>query len=196
MISVIIVNYRTPDDLLRLLESLKAYPPRSGPPELIVVDNASGDDSVARLRAAHPDVRVIESPDNRGFAAGVNLGLAAASGSHLLVLNPDIVVHPGSIDALVDFLAAHPKAGLVAAKLLNPDGTLQPTCRTRYTLKTILLRRTPLGRLFPNDPTVREHLMVDYDHATPRNVDWVAGACMMVRREALDEVGPMDERYF
>ncbi|MDZ4803665.1 MAG: glycosyltransferase [Candidatus Eisenbacteria bacterium] len=143
----------------------------------------------------HPDVQLIESPTNRGFAAGVNLGLARASGEHLLVLNPDIVVHPGSIDRLVDFMAAHPQAGLVAAKLLNPDGTLQPTCRTRYTVKTILLRRTILGKLFPNDRTLREHLMLDYDHATPRNVDWVAGACLMVRWEALEEVGPMDERY-
>ncbi|TPW12609.1 MAG: family 2 glycosyl transferase, partial [bacterium] len=196
MVSVVIVNFRTPDDLLRLIESLKAGTPTGRPLEIIVVDNASGDDSPAKLRAAHPDVQLIESPSNRGFAAGVNLGLARATGEHLLILNPDIVVHPGSIDTLVDFMAAHPQAGLVAAKLLNPDGTLQPTCRTRYTLKTILLRRTILGRLFPNDRTLREHLMLDYDHATPRNVDWVAGACLMVRREALEEVGPMDERYF
>ncbi|MDZ4803670.1 MAG: glycosyltransferase [Candidatus Eisenbacteria bacterium] len=196
MISVIIVNFRTPDDLLRLIESLKAHPPAGRPLEILVVDNASGDDSPARLRAAHPDIRLIESPTNRGFAAGVNLGLAAAAGDHLLILNPDIIVHPGSIDALVDFMVAHPQAGLVAAKLLNPDGTLQPTCRTRYTFRTILLRRTILGRLFPNDRTLREHLMVDYDHVTPRNVDWVAGACLLVRREALEEVGPMDERYF
>ncbi|HEX7880142.1 MAG TPA: glycosyltransferase, partial [Candidatus Eisenbacteria bacterium] len=187
---------RTPEDTLQLIQSLKAHPHAGHPLDIILVDNASGDDTAARVRAAHPDVRIIESPVNRGFAAGVNLGLAAAQGKYLLILNPDIVVHPGSLEALVAFLDAHPQAGLVAARLLNPDGTLQPTCRTRYTLKTILLRRTPLGKLFPNDPTVREHLMLDYDHATPRNVDWVAGACMMVRREALDEVGPMDERYF
>lgn len=195
MISIVIVNYRTPDDLLRLITSLKAHPP-AGAWEALVVDNASGDDSPARLRAAHPDVTLIESPRNTGFAGGVNLGLAAARGEWLLILNPDIEIRPGSVDALRGFMERHPRAGLGAARLVNPDGSLQHTCRTYYTFWTILLRRTFLGRLFPNSRAIREHLMLDYDHATPRGVDWVAGACMMVRRRALEEVGPMDERYF
>lgn len=195
MISVVIVNYRTPDDLVRLIDGLKAHPPR-GAWEAIVVDNASGDDSPARLRAAHPDVALIESPRNGGFAAGVNQGLQAARGEWLLVLNPDIEVRPGSLDTLRDWMEAHPRAGLAASKLIHPDGTLQHTCRRYYTLWTILLRRSILGRLFPQSRAISDHLMLDYDHAEPRVVDWVAGACMMVRRRALEEVGPMDERYF
>jgi N-acetylglucosaminyl-diphospho-decaprenol L-rhamnosyltransferase len=196
MLSVVIVNYKTPDDLLRLLASLEEHPSASEPLEILVVDNASGDDSAARVRAAYPGVTVIESPANRGFAAGVNIGLKAARGEWLLILNPDVVVRNGSLDALLDFLKSNPRAGIAAAKLLNPDGSLQHTCRTYYTFGTILLRRTFLGKLFPNSRALRDHLMLDYDHESPRNVDWVAGACLLVRREALEEVGPMDERYF
>ncbi len=195
MISIIIVNYRTPGDLCRLLDSLAENPP-GGPWEAIVVDNDSRDDSVERVRAAYPHVRLIESGANTGFAGGVNQGLAEARGDFLLLLNPDIEVHAGSIDRLREFLEANPQAGLCASRLHNPDGSLQYTCRRSYTFMTILLRRTFLGKLFPDSTPIRDHLMLDYDHRTPRDVDWVAGACMMVRREALDEVGPMDERYF
>jgi N-acetylglucosaminyl-diphospho-decaprenol L-rhamnosyltransferase len=195
MISIIIVNYRTPDDLCRLLESLRRHAP-SDPHETIVVDNASGDDSLDRALSLFPEIRAIRNPENRGFAAGVNRGIAEARGEVILLLNPDIQVLPGSIDQLHRFLVDHPRAGLVASRLLNPDGSLQHTCRRFYTLRTILLRRSFLGRLFPESRALKDHLMLDYDHREARVVDWVAGACMMVRREALDEVGPMDERYF
>lgn len=196
MLSVVIVNYRTPEDLVALLDSLRANPPAAVPMEVIVVDNASGDDSPGRVRTGYPEVRLIVSPTNGGFAAGVNQGLAAATGDFLLVLNPDITLHSDSLDRLLDFMKANPRAGLAASRLNSPDGSLQYTCRTYYTFWTILLRRTFLGRLLPDSRALRDHMMLDYDHRAAREVDWVAGACMMVRRAALEEVGPMDERYF
>src|SRR5262245_35043629 len=131
MISIVIVNYKTPDDLCRLLESLRDHPPQ-GPWETIVVDNASGDESLERARAFSPEIKVVANSTNRGFAAGVNSGIAQARGEFVLLLNPDIVVGPGSIDALATFLRDHPRAGLAASRLMNPDGTLQYTCRRFY----------------------------------------------------------------
>lgn len=193
-LSVIYVSYNSGEEILASLASLRA----AAPPcdlELIAVDNASRDDSAARLRSA-PGLRVIENSVNLGYARAVNLGLAAASGDWILVLNPDVTVRPGAIEALIDFMAAHPRAGIAGAKLLNPDGSLQYSCRSFYTVWTVLLRRTPLGRLFPKSRALRHHLMLDFDHASDRSVDWVLGACMLVRPQAIAEVGPMDPRFF
>jgi hypothetical protein len=193
-ISVIVVSYRTPELLRGCLEMLAADPGRRSR-ETLVVDNASGDESPAVARSV-PGVRLLEIPENLGFGGGANRGMAAATGGYLFIMNPDVEVLPGALDMLADFLDAHPETGIVAPKLLNTDGSLQYSCRRHYTLKTILLRRTILGRMFPEDAALRRHLMMDYDHAAPRAVDWVAGAAMMVRREALEDVGPMEEHYF
>ncbi len=193
-LSVVIVSYRTPDYLRQCLESLARDEPRR-PREVLVVDNDSGDESPEVARS-FPGVRLIETGDNLGFAGGVNRGLAEATGRFMVILNPDVEVAPGDLDDLADYLDEHPAVGIAAPKLLNSDGTLQYSCRRDFTLSTIILRRTPLGRIFPNAAPLRRHLMMDYDHASPRAVDWVVGAAMMVRREALEDVGPMDERYF
>jgi len=193
-VSVIIVSYRTPDLLRACLERLGEDPARH-PRDILVVDNASGDTSVEVARG-FPGVRVIALNRNLGFAGGVNQGIAAARGAYLFIMNPDVETKPGALDLLADFLDAHPETGIAAPKLLNTDGSLQYSCRRHYTLKTIVLRRTILGRMFPNASSLRWHLMMDYDHAAPRAVDWVAGAAMLARREAIEDVGTMEERYF
>jgi N-acetylglucosaminyl-diphospho-decaprenol L-rhamnosyltransferase len=193
-ISIVIVSYRTPEHLRRCLRVLASDSSRRSR-EILVVDNDSGDES-AELARSFDGVRVIETGENLGFAGGVNRGLAEATGRFITIMNPDVEVRPEALDTLADFLEAHPESGIVAPKLLNPDGTLQYSCRRFYTLTTLVLRRTVLGRLFPGAAPLRRHLMLDYDHASPRAVDWVAGAMLMVRREALDDVGPMDDRYF
>ncbi|MDP6418749.1 MAG: glycosyltransferase, partial [Candidatus Krumholzibacteria bacterium] len=151
--------------------------------------------SVALLEREE-DVRVIANGSNLGYARAVNQGLRAGSGDLFLVLNPDVKAEPGSIDILTDYLESHPHVGIVGSRLLNEDGSLQHSCRSFYTLWTILLRRTPLKKLFPKSRALRHHLMLDYDHASPRRVDWILGACMMARRSAVEEVGGMDERFF
>jgi hypothetical protein len=111
-------------------------------------------------------------------------------------LNPDTEVHEGALATLIAFADAHPEAGIVGAKLLNGDGSLQYSCRTFPTLMNGFFRDTPLGRLFPQNRYNRDYLMKDWDHRSPREVDWVSGAAMLIRREALEEIGGLDESFF
>lgn len=194
-ISVVVVSYETREMIRGLLASLRGAGTARAC-EVLVVDNASGDGTVGMLRAEFPDVRVIANAENVGYSRAVNQAIRAASGRYLLILNPDIEVQPGAIDALARHMDENPSTGIAGGKLLNPDGTLQYSCRTFYTLSTLLHRRTPLGRLFPDSRIVRDHLMMDWDHDTVREVDWMLGACLMVRREAITDVGLMDERFF
>jgi hypothetical protein len=195
-LSIVIVHYETPDLLRACLRSLADDAPPCASHEVLVIDNSRDATAAAAVCADFPAVRLLHPGRNTGFAGGVNHGLHASEGRYVLVLNPDVVAHPGAVDALVAFMDAHPDAGIAGARLLNTDGSLQYSCRRFYTLGAILLRRTPLGRLFPRHRVAREHLYADWDHAAVRDVDWVIGASMMVRREAVDEVGPADERFF
>ncbi|UCE03452.1 MAG: glycosyltransferase [Candidatus Latescibacterota bacterium] len=194
-LALVIVSYNTRKLIRRCLDSLRAFPPACDY-EVIVVDNASRDGSAAMLQQEFPHVPVVLNRHNLGYAVAVNQGLEATNTEYVLILNPDIVLRQGCIDSLVDFMDAHPDAGLAGGKLINTDGTLQYSCRSFYTPKTLIMRRTILGRLFPRSQTIRKHLMLDYDHREPRAVDWVIGACMMVRRRAVEAVGGMDERFF
>ena len=194
-LSIVIVTYNSRDPVASCLESLERHPP-SVSFETIVVDNASSDGTAQFIRSRFPRIAVIGNETNRGYSKGVNQGARAASGRYVLVLNPDIMVEDGSIDRLVEFMDAHPRAGIAGARLLWPDGRVQPSCRAFYTIRALLLRRTFLGRLFPRAAALREHLMADFDHLAARRVDWVIGACMIARREAFEAVGPMDERFF
>ena len=193
-LSVIYVSYNSGREILASVASLRAAASRHEL-EIIVVDNGSPDGSAALL-AEQSGLTLIANTLNLGYGRAVNLGIEAAGGDYYLVLNPDVTVEPGSVDGLVEFMAAHPRAGIAGARLRNEDGSLQHSCRSFYTVWTILLRRTPLGRLFPKSRALRHHLMLDFDHASDRRVDWVLGACMLVRREAVAEVGAMDPRFF
>jgi len=133
---------------------------------------------------------------NLGFGRAVNQGIEMARGRYVLVLNPDVEVSPGSVEALVQYAESEPDVGLVAPRLHYPDGTLQLSCRTFYTLPIFLLRRTFLGKLFPHARIMRQHLMLDWDHASTRDVDWCIGGALLARKSAIDDVGKMDERFF
>ncbi len=193
-LAVVIVAYETPELLATCLDSLTAAGVLGRAP-VVVVDN-SASDGCAAVAASRAGVTLLRNEKNVGYARGVNQGLAATDTDYVLVINPDIVVEPGAVENLVAAMEAHPDAGLAGAKLLNPDRTLQHSCRRFYTPAAILLRRTFLGRIFPRHRALREHLMLDWDHATLRDVDWLLGACLLVRRRALADVGPMDERFF
>ncbi len=194
-VSIVVVSYNSRKHLERLLPSL--YDARHGVAfETIVVDNASADGTPRFVRDRFPDVRVVENAANLGYSRAVNQGIEAARGAYVLILNPDIVAHEGSLERLVRFMEEHPDAAIAGSKLLNPDGTVQHSCRRFYSVWTLLLRRTPLGRLLPWNREVPRYLMLDFDHESSREVDWLIGACMMVRREALADIGLMDERFF
>lgn len=192
---MVVVSYETCDLLRSMLRSLRECG-TTRPCEVLVVDNASADGTVAMLRDEFPEARVIANGENVGYSRAVNQAIRAASGRYLLILNPDIEVQPGSVDVLARHMDDDPQTGISGGKLLNPDGSLQYSCRTFYTLSTLLHRRTPIGKLFPNSRIVRDHLMMDWDHESVREVDWMLGACLMVRREAIRDVGLMDERFF
>ena len=194
-ISIVIVSYNTGDFLRRCLGLLNEDPSPLVR-DIIVVDNASTDGSVEMVESEFPQVKLVKNRSNSGYAAAVNQGIRGAATPYLLILNPDVETGAASIKALWDFMEATPDAGIVGGRLLNPDGTLQMSCRTFYTVPVVLLRRTLLGRLFPDSGLIRSHLMLDWDHDSDRQVDWVTGACMMVRREAYESVGGMDERFF
>lgn len=194
-LSIVIVVYQTPDLLRRCLDFLEAAGIAVSW-EAIVIDNAPQVGDCAGVAAGRPRVRYVPNPHNVGFGRGCNQGIRLARGRNYLLLNPDVEVRPGSCKVLLDYLKQNADVGIVAPRLHYADGRLQESCRTFYTLPIFLLRRTFLGRLFPNARLVREHLMLDWDHEDTRTVDWCLGACMLVRREAAEDVGLMDERFF
>lgn len=164
--------------------------------EVIVVDQESLDGSADMVEREFPAVRLIRQKPNIGFAAGNNLAYRHARGRYFLLLNSDTVVRPGWLTELVRYAEEHPRAGLIGPKLLNPDGSLQYSCRRFPTLAAGLFRHTPLEWLLPRNPFTGDYLMRDWDHNEPRCVDWLSGACLMARREMIEEIGGLDERYF
>ena len=130
------------------------------------------------------------------MGAGNNLGIREAQGKYILILNPDIYILDKAIDNLYNFIKVNPQIGLVAPKLLNPDRTLQPTCYRWYGALTPLYRRTIFGKLPRGKKDLQRFLMTDYDHRTPREVDWCQGSCFMVPKKVFAEVGVFDENYF
>jgi N-acetylglucosaminyl-diphospho-decaprenol L-rhamnosyltransferase len=193
--SVIIVNHHSEVLLRACLESL----PAAAHPvsfEVIVVDN-SGTARASGALDALPAVRLLDAGGNVGFARACNLGIAVARGRHLLLLNPDTVAHPGAVATLSRHLDLFPEAGVVAARLLDPDGALQYSCRRFPGPLSILFGRYALlTRLFPRNTVSRDYLYLEWDHATLRAVDWASGACLMARRDVLDRVGGLDDGYF
>ncbi len=194
-VSVIVPNYNTAKSLLSCLKSMgKGF--EGIRHEIIVVDNHSRDNSCHLVRKEFPGLTLVENPSNLGFGSAVNQGHRIARGKYLLVLNPDITLLPGSVEKAIGFLEGHPEVGLLLPKLLNPDGTLQYSCRTFLDFSTILFRRTPLGKIFPHHEILRKYLMTDWDHGEVREVDWGLGACMFIRREAIKGPHLFDERFF
>lgn len=194
-LSIIIVNYNTASLTQACLESLlsQELPPST---EIIVVDNGSTDQSVPFLRSDFPEVKVIESSDNRGLAAGVNIGLAQAKGTYILLLNPDIIALPGSVTAIMNFLRDNPNVGIAGGQLISPSGKVQSSCFRFYRLTTIMYRRTWLGRSKAGQAETARFLMKDFDHRHTQDVDWIMGSCLALRASAVKAVGGMDEQFF
>jgi len=188
-LSVVIVNWNTAELLEACLRSCLAAQVPGEATEIIVVDNASTDDSVARVRNLAPAVRLIENTQNTGFARANNQGIAASRGTCVVLLNPDTVVPPGGLAALAAFMESHPDAGACGPRLLRTDGTTQPFAFGNDPTPAYLLRRAT-NRLLRGQP------MHDWDTTEVQSVDWVAGTCLCVRRTAMEEVGLLDEAMF
>jgi N-acetylglucosaminyl-diphospho-decaprenol L-rhamnosyltransferase len=193
-ISVIIVNYKSQDKVLKCLESLSKADWGGLAREIIVVDNDSGDD-LSAVKVLYPEAKIIQSEKNLGMGGGNNLGAKNSTGEFILILNPDTVVQGDSIIKLHQYLKDNKQAGIVGPKLLNPDGTLQFSCLRFPKLHTPILRRTFWGRFFPGH--VDNFLMKDFDHAAVKEVDWLMGSSLLIRRDILEKDGFIfDETFF
>ena len=190
-VAAVIVSYNVSDLLVRCVESLRA----DGIERIVVVDNASADDSVAAIRRADPAVEVVALAENLGFGAGVNRGVARTTEAHVLVLNPDVEVEVGSTKVLLGALAADDGLALVGPRIETPDGELYPSARTFPDL-TDAAGHAFLHFVWPANPFSRRYRMLDWDHGDARDVDWVAGTHLLARRAAWDQVGGFDEAFF
>jgi N-acetylglucosaminyl-diphospho-decaprenol L-rhamnosyltransferase len=190
-ISVIILSYNTRDLLGECLRSVAAD---SGAlaVETIVVDNASTDGSAEMVAREFPEVTLMASETNLGFAGGNNVALARCAGRYALLLNADAALHPGALAALAGYLDAHPHVGAVGPRLLNSDGSFQPSAFGFPTLGRMALVTTQLSRLLLGHAE-RGRI---YRPEAPMAVDWVTAACLMVRRETIAAVGLLDETFF
>jgi GT2 family glycosyltransferase len=190
-VSVVIVSWNTADTLVDCLRSIVSD--RTAPScEIIVVDNASSDGSVDILRRDFRQVMVIANTDNKGFAAANNQGLRVAHGRHLVLLNPDTVVRPGALASLVAFMDAHADAGIAGPHLLNVDGSTQPSGRPTPTVSTELRDIFGIHHLTRGERFWGRQR----DLSWPQTVDSVSGACLLIRREAMDAIGLLDEGFF
>jgi GT2 family glycosyltransferase len=196
MMDIIIVNYNSTDCLLNCLDSV--YGDLSGmPATLWIVDNGSTD-GIDRVPARFPEVHLIMNQQNLGFGAAVNQALKHTSSAHIVLLNPDSLVIKGFFHTMIAFMEENPRIGIAGPGIRNADGSVQGSARSFPTPLTALFgRSTLLSRLLPGNPLTRANVLTTVsDGVSPMDVDWVSGACMVVRRKAIDTVGGFDERFF
>jgi N-acetylglucosaminyl-diphospho-decaprenol L-rhamnosyltransferase len=193
LLSAIIVTYNTLELTRDCLQSVLAECSRmDGPVEIIVVDNASADGTAALVREQFPQVRLIVNEANLGFSRANNLGLKAAGGCYLLLLNSDTQVQPGTLGALIEFMDAHPEAGACGPMLLNEDGSLQPSGHPLPSFWSVALGMARAYRLWKSD----FYIQPGRDYSQVTQVGEVSGAAIMVRREAYQQIGGLDENFF
>jgi N-acetylglucosaminyl-diphospho-decaprenol L-rhamnosyltransferase len=190
-VSAVVINYNAASVLADCVVSLRA----AGIEDVIVVDNGSTDDSRAVLEAVDPKATWLPSGGNLGYGRAANLGVRSTQSRTLLICNPDVVLGEGSVDALLATLDADPATGIVGPQLLNPDGSVYPSARAFPSLADAIGHGL-LGLIWPGNPFSRRYKLLDWDHAESRRVDWVSGACFLIRRRTWDEVGGFDPTYF
>ena len=194
-ISVVIVGWNAKHYLELCLESLATAPPRRSM-ETLVVDNASSDGSAEMIESRFPWVKLIKSSENLGFAKGNNLAIRQCQGRYIALVNPDVIVFPGCLDALADFLDQNPQVGNVGPRVLNPDMTLQSTCRRFPTLWNNFCSATGLATKFKNSRLFAGEHMFYFSHDRTVAVDVLVGCFSMIRREAFEATGLLDEGLF
>lgn len=195
-LSIVIVNFNTRELLKACLRSVEASR-TAWPWELFVVDNASADGSADMVAAEFPWATLIRSESNRGYACANNLGLRRAAGSYLLLLNPDTVLPPDALQQMVEYMDAHPEAGIAGPKLVRQDGSLDLACRRSFPSPEVsFYRMLGLSKLFPRSSRFGRYNLTYLDPDRPAEVDSVVGAFMIVRSEAVSQVGMLDESFF
>lgn len=195
-VSIVIVSYNCLGTLTECLQSLEAGQDEL-PAEVVVVDNASSDGTVGGIARRFPWVRIISNHTNVGFAHALNQGLASANGPALLALNPDTIVPPGTIGKALDELQRHPDVGMLGVKLVRPDGTFDHACKRGFpTISSALYYFIGLSRLRPRSPRFASYTAGELGENEVGTVDAINGAFMLVKEEAVADVGVLDERYW
>jgi GT2 family glycosyltransferase len=194
-VSVIIVNWNVCDILRNCLHSVYEET-KDIKFEVIVIDNASIDNSVEMIKSEFPQVTLIQNNENRGFAAANNQGMKIALGRYVLLLNPDTIVLDGAIQKTVAYADANPDIGVTGCQVWLNENEIQKTCFSFPSVYRLLLQKTGLIRLFPHSRFFSKDIYGWWDRTTPMEVDVVSGMYMLVRREAIEQIGLMDEAYF
>jgi GT2 family glycosyltransferase len=195
-VSIVIVNWKTPE---LLAKCIRAIGNDSGASQFAihVVDNASCDQSLSMLAKDFPYVEVLANQDNLGFSKACNQIIPKTKGEYILLLNPDAFVQDDAISHLVQFMESNPRCGAVGPRVLNEDGTLQLACRRSFpSVSAALFRLTYLSKIFPRHKLFSKYNMTYADANACVEVDALSGACMLVRRRAIDQVGLLDEDIF
>lgn len=215
-LSIIILNYKQKGLVKQCIKGILSARPQLKY-EVIVVDNNSQDGCLfavkelfksssapplttpsllAKLEPSLPPLITIQAKQNLGFAAGNNLGIKKAQGKYVLILNPDIAVVARGLEKMIEFMENHSQIGIIGPKLINPDGSVQDSCRRFPNWPIPLFRRTIFGQLPRAKKILRHYLMADWNHESNAPVDWLFGACLLIRKSALDKIGLFDERFF
>uniref|UniRef100_A0A7C4KHN4 Glycosyltransferase family 2 protein n=1 Tax=Anaerolinea thermolimosa TaxID=229919 RepID=A0A7C4KHN4_9CHLR len=195
-LSICIVSYNSCNFLKDCLLSLRRQPavPEM---EVIVVDNGSQDGTIAMLHSMFPEVKVIQNEKNLGYTVPMNQALRIAQGRYLVQLNPDTLVGEGAFAAIVEYLEEHPETGVCTLKVLNRDGTLQRQCRRSEARPWDALSYfLGLSRVFPRSRVFGRYLLTYLDDDEIAEVEAVSGSCMIIRREVVEQIGYLDERFF
>ena len=189
-VDVVVVSYETRETLLECLAALVAEPTAS----VVVIDNASRDGTAAAVRERFPSVRLVANAENVGFARACNQGARESRAPYLLFLNPDATLAPGSLGALAAILEARPRVGVVGPRTRSANGDIQVSTGPDLSLVSEIRQRRLVRGVARRDAAI----LVEAEglHAVEREVDWVSGACLMIRREAFDAVSGFDERFF
>lgn len=193
-VTLAIINHNTKDWLAACLKSILSAPPLASF-DIIVVDNASVDGSLEMLKRDFPDIHIWENAGNLGYAAAANQALRTSHSKYVFVLNTDTEVDPDAIDILVEFADHHDDLGLAGPMLLNTDGTIQISGR-RFPSFLDAGAHAFLGLVWPHNPFSVRYRMLDWDRQSDREVDWVSGAAMFVRRSAAEQINFFDDHFF
>ncbi len=196
LLSALVLNYRSPAETIRCVNALLAQT-IADQMEIIVIDNHSEDDSIGRIRnrfGKNPRVHIVETQRNIGYGRGNNEGERRASGTYILVINPDNELEPAGIERMIEAMETDASIGLLGPKLVYPDGTTRDAQRKFPTVTDIFIKRTLLRHFFHG--RMDTYLQKKHDTNKVRDVDWVAGACFLVRRSDFETLGLFDPRYF
>ena len=199
-LSIVIISWNVRELLRRCLdsiqESLRGEKGKGLLVETIVFDNGSADGSADMVREDFPWVHLMESEVNLGFTKGNNLAIGQSEGRYILLLNPDTEVVGDALGTMMAYMESHPRVGALGPQLMNPDGTTQSSRRRFPTMATAFLESTVLQPWFQGSGILKRYYLLDRPDDETQPVDWVVGAALLIRREALHQVGPLDEEFF